>query len=308
MILYLAIALILSSNPELPHSKITPAKVVILPSLDRINATTDAGDLFSMKTFVINSPKYGKKIVKVDDEDFEKVNKITWTLQRHHDKFIACGWIGLRTVKLHRYISNIHDKEKSKIRLIHVDGDNFNNQKSNLRIITPPKFILYKNHVELILDTLDYGIKPVIFDREYLPIIKNYTWRIVQGGHGVFYASSFESNTYDSVRMHRLIMGFPRNHVDHKNRNGLDNRKRNLRVATQSQNMMNSIEKRINNTTGFKGVFRQSNKKTYYAQIGIGGGVIYGGTFQTTIEAAKRYNELAIKYHGKFARLNHIPS
>lgn len=108
------------------------------------------------------------------------------------------------------------------------------------------------------------------------------------------------------VAIHKLIMDTPEGFVvDHKNRNGLDNRKENLRVCTSAENSRNRIANK-GNRFGYKGVAEAFNGK-YIAQIGFDGKKYYGGTFDTVIEAAIAYNNLAIKYHGEFARLNEIP-
>src|SRR3954471_10677466 len=55
--------------------------------------------------------------------------------------------------------------------------------------------------------------------------------------------------------MHREILGAPVGaQVDHKNRNKLDNRRCNLRIATSSENIVNS-SLRKDNTTGYRGVY-----------------------------------------------------
>lgn len=262
-----------------------------------------------MKRIIIKSKKYGRKIATVDDSDFDKVKHITWTLQKHLNGFIVCGWHDGRTVKLHRFILNIHRKQHSKIRLIHIDGDNFNNQKSNLKIVEPPRYITSKHHVELVIESTD-GLMKVLFDHCDYNLIKNYTWRIVRTRRSnIYYVASFknEGDYYSSVLMHRLILKFPSKLIDHKNRNGLDNRRCNLRLATSSQNRMNSI-KHIGNYSGFKGVHKQSKANTFFARVTANGLKIHGGTFKSKVDAAKRYNELAVKHHGKFARLNPIPS
>lgn len=264
-----------------------------------------------MKQFIINSPKYGRRTVKVDNDSYSKIKNISWTLQAHKNGFIVCGWINGRTVKLHRFILSLHNKKDSKIRIIHLDGDNFNNTKSNLHVVKPPRFIFLSHYNILVIDSPQYGIKRIKFDKEDHDLISKYTWRITgTPNRDVFYAASFQNNGnnyYSSVLMHRLILGFPTKHIDHKNRNGIDNRRFNLRLATQSQNMMNRVKDR-SNYSGFKGVFKNSNHNSFFAQLVVNGKRIYGGSFVSKIHAAKKYNELAVKYHGKFARLNQIPS
>lgn len=108
-----------------------------------------------------------------------------------------------------------------------------------------------------------------------------------------------------------MIMGVwetERPHVDHKNHNGLDNRRRNLRLATIGQNTKNLIITK-RNTTGYKGVYlykKGANAGLYTATLKSDNKTYFGGYFNTAIEAAVRYNELALKYHKDFAWLNKI--
>ena len=92
--------------------------------------------------------------------------------------------------------------------------------------------------------------------------------------------------------------------VDHKNRNPLDNRISNLRVATKAQNSYNQkIAK--NNKTGLKGVQLRSNGK-YHAEISAGGKRIPLGLFPDKLSAAQAYNKAATALHGEFAHVNKI--
>ncbi|MFH1370520.1 MAG: HNH endonuclease [Planctomycetota bacterium] len=106
------------------------------------------------------------------------------------------------------------------------------------------------------------------------------------------------------VSLHREIMNHPAGFlVDHKNGDGLDNRRANLRLATRSQNSCNS-RKRANTTSQFIGVSFHKQRRRWVAVIKYKGGKKWLGRFVNEIEAAKAYDEAAKKYHGEFARLN----
>ena len=108
------------------------------------------------------------------------------------------------------------------------------------------------------------------------------------------------------IYMHRDILGIPLGvEVDHKDGNGLNNQRYNLRPATHAQNLQNR-GKPSSNTSGYKGVswFKRDGK--WRACIGVDGRVIHLGYYDTAEEAARAYNEAAPKYHGKFAKLNEI--
>lgn len=112
-----------------------------------------------------------------------------------------------------------------------------------------------------------------------------------------------------TIRMHRIIlerMGF-KNFVrsDHINRDRLDNRRCNLRSATNRQSNCNRSRFR-NNISGYIGVCWYKQYGNWHAQIGINGKQTHIGYYDNLKEAAKAYNKAALKYHGEFAVLNEV--
>ncbi len=118
-----------------------------------------------------------------------------------------------------------------------------------------------------------------------------------------FYAVATVNNKF--AYMHHLILGST-NQVDHKNGNGLDNRRENLRFATPSQNQMNRNKTLRKCTSAHKGVaFREKGRvKHWYAYITVSKKQMSLGYFASEIQAAHAYNEAATKYFGEFAKLN----
>jgi hypothetical protein len=110
------------------------------------------------------------------------------------------------------------------------------------------------------------------------------------------------------IYMHRFILNSPKGiKVDHEDRDTMNCSRANLRLADDSQNSMNQKRSK-KSTSGFKGVcwHRRMNKwmariHSYHKQIVI-------GYFDNASDAAKAYNDAAIKYHGEFAVLNIIPA
>ena len=95
------------------------------------------------------------------------------------------------------------------------------------------------------------------------------------------------------VSMHRLIMNAPKGlEVDHRDGNGLNNQKSNLRICSRTQNMMNKKKYR-NNKSGFKGVTWLRSSKKWISQIKVDGKPKYGHVHFCVIKAAKEYDAIS---------------
>lgn len=109
--------------------------------------------------------------------------------------------------------------------------------------------------------------------------------------------------SYERLRMHRVLMNASTDFfVDHKNGNGLDNRKNNLRLCSRTENARNR-GKNSKNSTGYKGVTKRKNGR-YQASIGMNGKSIIIGYYNKVEDAAFAYNIVAKLAHKEFARLN----
>lgn len=107
-----------------------------------------------------------------------------------------------------------------------------------------------------------------------------------------------------AVLMHRLILGLEpgdKRQGDHINRDTLDNRRSNLRIASPSQNAWNQGVRRIS-STGYKGVFYYRKTRKWGAKIGVRRTRLFLGYFITPELAHEAYCRAAAKYHGEFAR------
>lgn len=108
------------------------------------------------------------------------------------------------------------------------------------------------------------------------------------------------------VLLHRLIINAPKGlEVDHINGNGLDNRIENLRICTASENRKNHKLLKTNKS-GFNGVSWSKQENKWVVCISLKNKTFHAGSFLDKNEAAKKYNELAKKHYGNFARLNII--
>lgn len=91
--------------------------------------------------------------------------------------------------------------------------------------------------------------------------------------------------------------------VDHFNHNGLDNRRVNLRICTNSQNQMNRKPNK-NSRSKFKGIRLHKRGQVWEARIMLDGKSLYLGGFKKEIDAARAYNKAALEIFGEFAYLN----
>lgn len=105
------------------------------------------------------------------------------------------------------------------------------------------------------------------------------------------------------IYMHRLIMGLThgdKKYVDHINGDKIDNRRGNLRICTNAENMRNR-GRTASNTSGYKGVYRGRQPGRWRALIMVDGKTISLGQYDHPEEAYAAYCKAAAELHGEFA-------
>lgn len=150
--------------------------------------------------------------------------------------------------------------------------------------------------------------KVALVDDEDYERVSQYKWCAYKPkGSKTYYACRgvLRSGVQTTEQMHRFILKLSRkSKTDHRDGDGLNNQKFNLRRATNAQNGRNR-GKQVNNRSGYKGVFpSHPNEKRWMARLRRSGRPIHLGTFATREEAARAYDAGVRKYHGDFARLN----
>lgn len=145
--------------------------------------------------------------------------------------------------------------------------------------------------------------KFAIVDAEDYDRLSQHKWYAAKAKTGTtFYACRARGRT--TVNMHREIMRAPKGMIcDHKNHNGLDNHKSNLRLCTSSQNARNQ-QARAGCTSKYKGVCWHKKHKKWQARITCNGNHMHLGSFDNQIDAAVAYDRRAIEVFGEFAWLN----
>lgn len=117
-------------------------------------------------------------------------------------------------------------------------------------------------------------------------------------------ANTWRDDKPTTITLHRFIArALDTEHVDHRNSDGLDNRKSNLRVCTRFQNNRNA-RVRVDNTSGYKGVGWYASGNNWAAGIMIDKKRRHIGYFESKEAAARAYDLVAQKLWGEFAWLN----
>jgi len=139
-----------------------------------------------------------------------------------------------------------------------------------------------------------------IVDAEDYEWLSKYKWHAVKTGDKYY---AYRSRNKRSLSMHRMIMNEPKGMiVDHKDGNGLNNRRSNLRVCTTSQNHQN--RRRTFGSSRYKGVHWDKKSNKWAAAITDKGKYKFLGHFDDEVEAAKAYDKKASELFGEFAYLN----
>lgn len=142
-----------------------------------------------------------------------------------------------------------------------------------------------------------------IIDASDVFLVSQWNWHAMPRANTVYAKRTDNTQTpKQTVLLHRAILSDRQSMIiDHRNGNGLDNRRCNLRFATNAQNQHN---RRIgaDNTSGFKGVYWHQAGQGWAAQISLNGKIQYLGIYETAQCAHAAYCEASAKLHGPFGR------
>lgn len=142
--------------------------------------------------------------------------------------------------------------------------------------------------------------KFAIVDDEDFEWLSHWKWMAVKGGK-TWYAT----RTLKQIRMHREIVKCHSTEiVDHINRNGLDNRRENLRVCNAFESGQNRGLFSSNKSSKYKGVSWHVRCNKWEVQIVSKGKSFYIGLFDNEEDAAIAHDVAAQIFHREFAYLN----
>jgi len=158
--------------------------------------------------------------------------------------------------------------------------------------------------VEIPLSSKRYpGLVAVVNEDDYTRYeLWKYTWHPKKGAKTFYAATHTKVDGQDvSLRMHRLIRPDIAGQIDHANRNGLDNRRENLRLGTESEHKAN---RQGWGKSPYQGVSWHKCKGKWHARVQVNGKLHHLGYYVDPIEAARAYDIKAVELFGEFSVLN----
>jgi len=152
--------------------------------------------------------------------------------------------------------------------------------------------------------------KFAIVDQQDYERLAKYKWHAARHGRSCYAqrgTGSAKSGKRKKhlVMMHREILNVGEDKlIDHKNHNGLDNRRANLRAATWEENCWNKRKPKAHCSSRYKGVMWDKRRGKWQAQIGYKSKKIFIGYFEDEKSAARAYDTKARELFGDYASLN----
>lgn len=160
-----------------------------------------------------------------------------------------------------------------------------------------------------------------LVDDDDFDYLNQWKWFALKGRHTYYAARTTRVKNGNTLKgviiyMHREVVRASRLMVDHRDGNGLNNQKTNLRYCTQRQNSQN---RRSAGKSKYLGVMCIKVRTAYVKKDGVESRHEYDritaiiktngkqkrlGYYKSEEEAARAYDEAARKYHGEFANLN----
>lgn len=151
---------------------------------------------------------------------------------------------------------------------------------------------------------LSSGLLARVDEADYARVVAAGPWHATPSRGGRIYAQRGvrrADGRRTTQKLHTFLTEWRQ--VDHRNGDGLDNRRANLREANRTQNNANA-RRRVDNTSGFKGVTFDARINRWSARIHVNNQRRSLGYHATAEEAARAYDAAAHEAFGEFARPN----
>ena len=155
----------------------------------------------------------------------------------------------------------------------------------------------------------DYAYIPIsqgyyaTIDADNVRLVEGFSWSAVVRKHTVYVMRRTIVPVPKTILLHRVIMGdTDAPIVDHRDGDGLNNVRANLRPATKSQNNRNQ-RMTDRNTSGFKGVSWHKKDRKWRACIHVNNRYIHLGNFDPPEAASTAYVEASARMHHEFGRI-----
>lgn len=213
-----------------------------------------------------------------DKEDYNKLKPYSWRMSKSGKIETS---IKRKTVSLSRFL--FPDVPKNNKILLTAS---FDYRKSTMFTGN-----IYTKH-DTYYTVRCYDGQSFMIDIDDYSVAKDYTWHIDPNHYAI---SKINGRV---IKLHRLIMGVvdcPDVEIDHINRNTIDNRKCNLRIADRSLNCYNQRLSKYN-TSGHSGVYKSKNYDKWCVQISHQGKRYYLGSYATLEDAiaVRKQSELEL--------------
>lgn len=153
---------------------------------------------------------------------------------------------------------------------------------------------------------LTRGQVAIVDDEDFEKVSKHKWYALARKGGGFYAARGVRPK--DAPRglelLHNFILGVKG--VDHKDGEGLDNRRENIRPATKQQNAAAFRRKGSSGSSRYRGVSWHCVSKKWIARIRVCARLLHLGYHNSEVEAGRAYDVAAKKHFGEFATLNFI--